>query len=774
MRLLTTLLVFVSLAAGLSAQIGTGQWRLHVPSKNALDVVQVGNKIYAAFPNGMSEYDKNSNELSVWDAVNGLSDITVSCLGKSTSNGSVFIGYENGNIDKLKGNTVTNIPAIKLAEVQGSKKIYKMVEYNDHVFCATGFAIVKIDPVKNEVRDTYYPTNGNQAIVDIAFDGDTIFALTPDKMYKGDLNNFALADPNEWILDTRVDILSTNAYHEMETVNNELYILMKVDGFGLDTVYQVTPTGLINTVTETSTPMEVTSIDNLDGKLAFNFSGGTIIYTSTYGYDLIINQFPFAGTVRAKRTIYDNGTYWIADGESGLVKFGGGPTQAIAFSGPPKNDFYRMDWQDGRLAVVSGGVTDVIQAYNSEGMYIFEDENWSLKSPHNMNLWAGTSIYDFLGVSINPKDKEQMAVGTYSQMPLSIIDASGQVVDTFTYMNSGLEQTNVGIGQTLVSDVSYDADGNLWVLNGGTNNPLKVYTKDQEWQMFDVGTAAKGLFSRKLIVDQNKHKWFSFRDSGLYGYNDNGTPMDPSDDHYIILRNGDNQGGLPSNEVTALAADYDNEIWIGTDNGFAILYNSSSSLDPTNTPQDAQRIKLNFEGNVEFLLGATHITDIEVDGANRKWFGTANAGIILLSADGQEIIEQHTVDNSPLISNNIIDLQLDHNTGELFIITDQGLVSYRTDATIEDASYSNVKVFPNPARPDFDGVITIQGIRYDSDVKVTDAAGNLVYQTTSNGGTATWNARTVTGERVKTGVYLIWTAPNEGKGRKVGKVLVVN
>jgi flagellar hook assembly protein FlgD len=122
----------------------------------------------------------------------------------------------------------------------------------------------------------------------------------------------------------------------------------------------------------------------------------------------------------------------------------------------------------------------------------------------------------------------------------------------------------------------------------------------------------------------------------------------------------------------------------------------------------------------------------------------------------------------------VLDLEIDHNTGEMFIITDIGMMSYRTDATYEDTEYSNVTVFPNPARPEYSGPITIQGIQYDSDVKITDIAGNLVYKTTSNGGTATWDGKTLIGERVATGVYLIWTASNVGKGRKVGKVLVVN
>ena len=172
-------------------------------------------------------------------------------------------------------------------------------------------------------------------------------------------------------------------------------------------------------------------------------------------------------------------------------------------------------------------------------------------------------------------------------------------------------------------------------------------------------------------------------------------------------------------------------------------------------------------------MGSTGITDIEIDGANRKWFATSNAGIILLSADGLDIIEHHTMENSPLISNNIKDIELNQQTGELFIITDQGLVSYRTDATYGISEYDDVQVFPNPVRPEYDGPITIQGIKYDSDIKVTDMAGNLVYQTTSNGGTATWSGKTLSGEPVTTGIYLIWTAPNSGKGRKVGKVAVI-
>ena len=327
---------------------------------------------------------------------------------------------------------------------------------------------------------------------------------------------------------------------------------------------------------------------------------------------------------------------------------------------------------------------------------------------------------------------------------------------------------------TLLSDIIYDQTGNLWILNGYANAPLKVLTNDGLWYEFDLGATAKSKFSDNIEVDYNGNKWLSIRGVGLFGYNDNGTISNPSDDKIVLLNTGENTGSLPSNQVNAIAVDFDNEIWIGTDNGFAVLYNSQESFDASPGEYNAQRIKLEYEGNVEYVLGDTDITDIVVDGGNRKWFATSNSGIVLLSADGLEIVEQYTKDNSPLISDNILDLEIDHNTGEMYIITDLGMVSYRTDATYEDPDYSNVTIFPNPVRPEFSGPITIQGIRYDSDVKITDISGNLVYKTTSNGGTATWNGKTLTGEPVSTGVYLIWTAANQGKGRKVGKVLVVN
>lgn len=773
MRLLITVF-FIGVFQFVFGQVGTGQWRLHVPSKSSHDVVSFNDRVYAAYVNGVAEYDFASGEVTVWDAVNSISDISVACLGKHSSSNTVWIGYDNGNIDKIANNKVINIPAIKLAQVQGSKKINRLVEHGEYVYAATGFSIVKLDPLKNEVKDTYYPTSGNAEILDIAFKNDSIYAITSDRLYKGLTDNIALADPTQWSVDTRVPILSSQSYSEIESVGNDLFIVYNDINYGLDTVYRLDNSGLTVAVNE-SFAMEIKSIDNLDGKLAVNFFDGTIVYKSDLTQENVITNYNFGTFVRPRKITRANGAYWIADESNGLVKYTSyGNNQEITFSGPPKNSFFSLDWYDGKLAVAGGGLSGEAGTFNRSGVYVFEDEKWILKDQFNLTAWNTPNIFDVIAVAINPKNTNQLAVGSYSKIPLTLMNIDGQITDTLTPYNTILDWTSIGNLSSEVTDLKYDESGNLWILNGYTDKPLKVLTKDGDWFQYDLAAGGKNKHSQKLAIDYNGNKWMSIKDAGLFGFKDNGTISSLGDDKTIRLTMGENQGNLPSNQVNAIAVDFDNEVWIGTDAGFAILYNSDAAFGASPGDYDAQRIKIEFEGNVEYVLGTTDIRAIAVDGANRKWMGTANAGIFLLSADGLEIIEQFTTENSPLISDAIIDLELDQSTGELFIVTDKGLVSYRTDATYEDPEYENVVVFPNPVRPDFDGVITIQGIRYNSDVKITDVAGNLVYSTTSNGGTATWNGKTLNGDPVGTGIYLIWTAANEGKGKKVGKVLVVN
>jgi hypothetical protein len=773
MKFKVILLTFL-FAFSAKAQIGSGQWRFHSSTKKAIDIVATNNRIYTAYENGLSILEISDNSHTLYNTLNLLSDIEISCLYYDQSDQSLYIGYANGNIDKLKNDVITNIPALKLAQVPNSKRINQFEKHGSYIYAACDFAILKLNPAKNEVKETYYPTNSLESITDLCFSSDTIFALTPSKLLRGLINNPALSDQSQWSIDSRLPQITGNSYKEIEMMNTDLLVLMKVSGSAGDSVYKLGQT-VNQVVSSFPWAAKINSINVINNtQLAINALGGFGMYDQNYVEQVFYATGTFNQEFLVSRSAINSKGIWIADLNLGLIWF---PTDYFSYdrfpvSGTYNNYYYSMDALNGKLAIASGYLLAKLPAFSKNGIHFFENENWTFTDVYEQNCWEGTNIFDFLDVSINPKNPEEYATCTYSEVPITVFkNNQGQV---FTDTNSTIEFTSFGNGWSLVSDVCYDEKGNLWALNGYCEKPLNVRGTDGIWTNFDLGTAAKNKFTKKMIIDFDGNIWSATDNAGLFGYNYNNTLTNTADDKRIQIKTGVNSGDLPSDNITAIAADFDGEIWIGTDAGFAILYNGSNSFNAAAGEYDAQRVKVKFEGNVEYVLGSTHITDIEVDGGNRKWIATANAGILLLSSDGSEIIEQHTTDNSPLISDVIYDIKLDQTTGELFIITDKGLVSYRTNATYEDPEYTSTTVFPNPVRPTYFGPVTIQGIRYNSDVKITDVAGNLVYKTVSNGGTATWDCKNLNGERVATGVYLIWTGMNEGKGKKVGKVLVVN
>ena len=116
-----------------------------------------------------------------------------------------------------------------------------------------------------------------------------------------------------------------------------------------------------------------------------------------------------------------------------------------------------------------------------------------------------------------------------------------------------------------------------------------------------------------------------------------------------------------------------------------------------------------------------------------------------------------------------------HKSGELFIGTDKGLASYVTDASRPEESYDEEKVYayPNPVPADYDGLITVVGLKANTHVKIINTAGRLVAEGTSLGGTFTWDGRTPQRQRVATGIYYVLGTDEEGREGIVTKVLFI-
>lgn len=777
MKLTGILFILICCSTLVFSQVGMGKWRMHISPYEALDVVEGDNgTVYAALSRGLLEYDIESGEQSIRTAADYLSDISPTALGYDANSKTVLIGYNNGNLDFLQGEKIINLPAILQSSINGVKRINQIVCKGNSAYLATGFGIVVINLPKLEVRDTYNPTNLDESIVDITFLNDSIYALTEGGLYVGAENNNFLADPGQWSkINTVIDYTgSGGVYNAIESYQNSLFLSYKDPLYNSDTLFR----NIGNQWNVFFDGVELNSLNVSSNLLLVSTEIGVVVFTSDLSQQQ--NVFQYENTVfpSPNNAVRVGEYFYIADDASGLVRARNAfESSQIIFEGPRYNLAYRADWNDGKLAISSGGVNGTSPAFKQEGGYTRQDESWVSVNPYNQAILQGKNIWDFISVSINPSNSEEVAFGTYSELPL-VIMKGGSITDTFGYSNSLLTSLggsgSSGVGK--ITDVTFDDNSNLWVANAESERPLKVRDENGGWYDFDMGNQVKNKGTRRLVVDNNDVKWMAVDNLGLVAFDHGESIGDASDDRYQIFTTSANSGDLPTSTVEAIAVDFDNNIWIGTPEGMRVLYNTSNVFDASSGEYNFQKLLIEFGENVEIVLGTTQITDIEIDGANRKWIGTANSGVFLLEPDGLEVVQNFTAENSPLLSNNILDITIDHNNGEVYFVTNDGLISYRSDASQGDNNYTNVKVFPNPVRPDYFGPVTIQGIAYNSDVKITDIAGNLVYQTISNGGTATWNGQTLQGERVQTGVYLIWTSIDDQdvKGRKVGKVVFIN
>jgi ligand-binding sensor domain-containing protein len=317
-----------------------------------------------------------------------------------------------------------------------------------------------------------------------------------------------------------------------------------------------------------------------------------------------------------------------------------------------------------------------------------------------------------------------------------------------------------------VEQSAYDRNGNLWMSNGLIANMFKVRRANGQWQSYSASNVISGFTSNnRMVVDKNNTKWLATLDEGLLAFNEN------NNNKLLKIADGSNEGNLPSSSVQALAIDNRNQLWIGTRKGLRVL----SSVDRFINQDEitTSSIIINDEGLAQELLFNQFITDIAVDGSNQKWIGTADSGVFLFSSNGQETIYHFTITNSPLPSNVINDIEINGVTGEVFIATAKGMISFNGTATSSSDSLADAFVYPNPVRPGFEGTVKISGLISKANVKITDIEGNLVHEEISEGGTIEWDTWAFGKYRVASGVYMIFISSDDALDTTVKKVMII-
>ena len=327
----------------------------------------------------------------------------------------------------------------------------------------------------------------------------------------------------------------------------------------------------------------------------------------------------------------------------------------------------------------------------------------------------------------------------------------------------------------LVHAVKFDAQGNLWVFNSQarTNSILRL-NKDHEWTAYDLPALMGPTNSMSNMVlpfiDASGNLWFTNNHSGdpaLVSFDGEST---------VKYSNFVNQDG--TNVIVHFARcarkDRDGNIWLCTDVGPLMLRKE----DIGNNAAPFQQIKVprnDGTNYADYLLANVDISFVAIDAGNRKWFGTNEHGVYLISDDNLTQISHFTAENSPLLSNHIESIAINEQTGEVFFGTEKGLCSYMSGitSTNDEMTKDNVYAYPNPVRPDYTGLISVVGLSYNAEVKITTVSGKLVAEGRSNGGTFTWDGCDRDGKRVASGIYLVHTSTEEGKKGTVCKIAIV-
>lgn len=757
-RIIIPIITFLYVLETHAQDMPIGQWQSHLPYNTAVSIATDDVRIYVASRYGFYVRSIATEETTPYSKVNGMSDLGMSKIAYDDFTDAVILAYENSNIDLFKDGLFYNIPDLKLKSVAGTKRINNILTENGLAYLSTDIGVVVLNLSRNEVKETYTFTQNSQNIPILDFDayGDYFYAATSAGLYRARKNSANLQAFQAWTL-----MDSTRNFTTIVASNNNLFLAMPDSMFVLsaDTFRHIytSDSSIINLVTGVGSVwvMEFSNSTFRGKALRMNMD---YIFTDTLNTGLTYELLDMANPDSTKWISNSLGVMQIRKGE-------GEPYNTLPPAGPGDVTNYDIYVRNKEILVAHGGYDDkYIPLNNGSGFSVYKEGEWK-----NYRRFVyppfGDSIVDFVNIIKGPDDN--IYAGS-TQSGLFILKPDGS--NEYYKQNSFIDPSSTGSTLYRISGLAFDNDDVLWAtVLGGSPNELVARTTDGQWYKFSIPYSRNIPHSAAhLAVDNNNQKWFAAPGGGgVIVYDDNHTPENPVDDSYIQLVAGEGSGGLPDNEVLCLANDKSGSMWIGTANGIGIVNCPSQVIQ---RQCEAEKRVVQFDQFAGYLFQNEQVRTIAVDGANRKWIGTNN-GIWLISPNGDEILERYTKDNSPLPTDIIQKISIDPTTGDVYIGTELGLVSYRGTAIDGGKENSDLITYPNPVPSGYSGTIAIKGFVENADVRITDISGQLIYRTTALGGQAVWNGKDYTGRRPQSGVYLIFGTNRDGTQTVKGKMV---
>lgn len=752
-----------------------GEWSSHTSFNNVASVAVAEDRLWAATSGGLFSVERETGEISRYTIVDGLHAVGSQAIAFDDSRQLVWLGYVDGVLDRLdpESGEITSFRDIARADQFASRGINRLVVQGDSLLIATDFGVVVFDPVLNEVRDSYTrlgslpaATSVNDVAVSTSPVGRQILVATDEGLAIANAAAPNLQDPVSWVVED-VNGLPVNAVAGFDTT---IYAGTSVGVFA-----RVDSSNFIDTGITTRNVSSLTVTPSaLFGTEEFRVFGIYLDGQKSFLSDEF--QSPTSLAVDATELV-------VGDGQNGLVR-ASIPVLADTFvpvtgivvpDGPTNGIFTDLSIGPSGSLLIGGS-----PSVNSGFFTLSTEGEWTSYTGQIVPELAGSSRFTRVH-----EDAAGNLWATSEGSGVAQVRPDGSVI-MYDETNSSLQSATGFPGFIIAAGVSSDEDGNTWVTTRGSTQPIHIRTPEGDWQgrgpLIGDGLASNSTAFDRIYTDSFGQRWIIVRDPtafnvpiGLIALDDNDTPLDAADDEFRYFNDRGSAGqGLPSNRVTSVAEDKNGLLWVGTEEGPAYFVNTGFvARDEFATPIWPQ---LFDRSEAVFLYFGLPINDIAVDPANRIWFAT-NEGIRVAAEreGGYEEIAHLTTVNSPLPSNVVVSIAIRESTGEVFIATETGMVSTRTDAVQASSSPSDLIVYPNPfVVGSTNANITVDGLIDETSMRISSIDGRVVRTLDTRGGRIQWDGRNEQGDYVPSGMYLIIAVSERGEGTAYGKVAVIN
>ncbi|SIS43165.1 hypothetical protein SAMN05421768_107166 [Chryseobacterium joostei] len=746
---LISLGILASLQFTKAQVISSKKWADLFSYNNVLAMKEDNGKIIAATENGIFYYTISTGEITKLSKVNGLHNVGITAFDYDPKSKIGVIGYENGSMDVITPNEIKYIVDIPIAAgYNGNKKINHISITGDQAVISVGYGVSIFNIKKKEFGDSsFFLTAGvYEASNEATIFGNKVYSVTNTGLKSHELN-------------TTFPVFSTwtteipGAFRHIDS-ESELVFSSATAAF----------------IYNNGTPMQLpTSFGNINDVVV---NSNSIVVTDSRVYTFGING-TYSNAIdfgeKCNTSIIANGKIFGGTTFSGIKDEG---NTTYKPSGPNFNFAHKINLYDNNQLLVSSGARAdrynfPVEIPQKPGFYYFNGTEWLYSS--YFNKLGNINVLDAV---ISPFDNNEIFFTNYTMFGQGVYkmkyNAGNKDFDFVKYYN--LQATPY---YRRAVGITTDSKSNIFVsIAYGENGApiLAMYDKAKD-DFITKELSFKTLGIQKPIVYENM-LWIPLSRANAFWVCDYKDALNISDDNDYILKESNGFAGN-SNGTVSVAIDKSGDAWIGTDSGLRILSNAASEIK-TPAPQ-VNPIIIEQNGLGEELFRDSHILQVEVDGGDYKWVSVEGGGVYYLSSDGQKTIKHFTRENSPLPTNSVTDIKVDKKTGKVYFVTYQGIVTYQSDVSDVNANFGDVVVYPNPVvYSNFKGKVTIKGLAEKTNIRITDAAGNVVHSAVARGGYYEWDLNNQKGTRVASGIYFVLMTNEDGSDKATAKIGVVN